>query len=119
MSRVELVQKLFSYALDAGASEPEAQNAACRAIQVARSAGIKASDLFNSRRGLGPRPCTVTEYRRPDPWAFRFTVGKYRDRTIRDVMAADAAYCRWMYQNATSLDPLFRQALAECLGVPR
>jgi|GEM_PF-7003856 len=109
---VERVKKLLAYALDGSAGVEESKNAACRAVETARNHGIKATELFSNTmpRCVGPRPSE-----RPSPWRFRFPVGKYKGQTIQQAMEKDAAYCRWMLQNATNLDAVFRNALSECL----
>jgi len=109
---VERVRKLLAYALDGSAGVEESQNAARRAIETARNHGLKATELFSSTlpRCVGPRPSE-----RPSPWRFRFPVGKYKGQTIQQVVEKDTAYCRWMLENATNLDAVFRNALSECL----
>jgi hypothetical protein len=99
------IVKCLRLALDDGASEGEAQAAACRAITLMRKAGITVESLVQS---------TIYRYRMP-PDSMRLPFGKYRGESLSYVVAHDPRYLRWLLSNASSLDRLFVSCATELL----
>lgn len=94
--------KLLRLALDKGAYDGEAENAAVMLIRKLRSRNAAADDLFSES---GERP--LTKY-----GDTVMTFGKYRDRKIKDI---PTHYLIWVVNNLNNIDSRLRHAINQFL----
>jgi len=91
--RAATIRKLLAYALDPEAGLGEAENAAGKAIRLARLDGMDVEAF-----GQVFAPPLPSQEPEPEPAACRITVstGKYAGMTLGDIAEENLSYIAWM-----------------------
>jgi hypothetical protein len=110
--RFDLVLKLLRFALDPSAREGEAQNAACRMVDVARREGVNYPGLeqFLGENFTPALPGPDFEPEPPAAINVRMTFGKYDGKTLGWIAENDLPYLEWLVENIASKPGLTRAA---------
>jgi broad specificity phosphatase PhoE len=113
--RADLVVKLLAYALNDGAGEGEAQNAAARMVSIARRERVTFDRLSEhiaaGVKRLPPAPPKTPPA--PDALFMEMPFGKYSGMSLRDIFRKDVRYLRWMAANME--DDFYRDAARDVL----
>ena len=98
----DIEMKLLRLALDKGAYEGEADNAAIMFIRKLRERNVKADDLFyKSNSEKSSRHITSWHY-------YKMPFGKYKNKMLMDI---PEDYLLWVLQNCRSVKPDLRNAI--------
>jgi hypothetical protein len=113
-STSERLQKLLRYALDPSAGDGEAENAAARAIGHARQAGMDLVAFARALQAEAAEPAPQPE--QACSWAegVMLKFGRYKGRTLGEVLMIDRQYLQWI-QNTHTFDVNLRCACRELL----
>jgi len=95
--------KLLRLALDKGAYEGEAENAAIMFIRKLRERHVKADELFNQTQST----TVLSNYGNE-----KMTFGKYRDEMIKNI---PVDYLTWAFYNCNNMDARLKLAIHKFL----
>ena len=99
----EIEMKLLTLALDKGAYEGEAENAAVMFVRKLRERNVKVDDLFVQNQQQPPQNTAVSKYGDE-----KMTFGKHRGEMIKNV---PLNYLIWAINNCANMDSKLRLAI--------
>jgi len=96
----DIEMKLLRLALDKGAYEGEADNAAIMLIRKLRERNVKADQLFEQSQSIQSSKCSNGNE--------KMTFGKYRNEMIKNI---PISYLVWVLNNCTNIDANLKYAI--------